>query len=196
MHASTSWDDVADIFRATFIAPCSGGGHRWYIFHQPSQRRAEKVNIKPSSYPPKKCVQVSSSSSGHANNLDVRGNRSFDVGNKTTRGRTVYPLCLWLISLKGWWILDGQVREPSLTMMWKTECCQGTSLRPQSSVRGHGTESSARWSARTRSSLFGLHGNILDLNFSFLPSKTMNHYSFMEGTKLTTSLIAEQSTFP
>lgn len=92
-HCTQAQAEMTLLFRAAFIAPCSGGGRRWYIFHKPSLRRTEKVNIEPLPLP-KKCVQVSSSSSGHANNLDVRGNRSFDVGNKTTRGRTVYPLCV------------------------------------------------------------------------------------------------------
>lgn len=61
-------------------------------------------------------------------------------------------------SLKGWWILNGPVRESSLTLMWKIECCQGTSFATTfDNVRCSGADSSARWSARTRSSLFGFY---------------------------------------
>lgn len=182
-------------FRAAFIAPCSGDGHRWYIFHKPSLRRTEKVNIEPLLLP-KKCVQVSSSSSGHANNLDVRGNRSFDVGNKTTRGRTVYPLCVcgWfperLMNFK-WagqrvkshtdvenWVLSGHIFCDHIPMWEAPE-----PIRPRNGQRGPGAVCLVF--IRTNSG-FELVLFVL---------RIMIHNSYVEGTKLTTSLMQSNQYF-
>lgn len=171
-HCTQAQAEMTLLFRAAFIAPCSGGGHRWYIFHKPSLRRTEKVNIEPLLLP-KKCVQVSSSSSGHANNLDVRGNRSFDVGNKATRGRTVYPLyvCGWfperLMNFK-WagqrvkshtdvenWVLSGQIFHNHIRQ------CERLRSR---FVRAMVSEDQEQF-------VWFLYGQILDLNLSSLSSE-------------------------
>lgn len=68
-------EDVADIFRVAFIAPCSS---TWYIFHELSLKKTEKVNIEPNPHHPWKKREKNQVK------LDFWGHCDFVVGNTMT----------------------------------------------------------------------------------------------------------------